>query len=256
MVSLCPQPFWAALILSMLLSVCITSFPAQAEESDVLRIGTMILPPYGQEDSEGKEGGIIYEMNEEIGRRSGLAYTNRLYPFARMVDMLKHGELDLISSQPHEQSLEAGDKLAVQMHINVVLATRKGSCIESLDDLSGLTILYHLGASYPSIDDRPIQIYRVNSYALMLKMLRDRSDCNGGVFSEPAYYYWMHEMGMSHEEFGNVIVAIPNREQWIFVRKDMDLDLRRKLMGIVNDIREEGMYDDWLRKIKNLPTLE
>ncbi|MEA3333218.1 MAG: transporter substrate-binding domain-containing protein, partial [Pseudomonadota bacterium] len=75
------------------------------EKVATLKIGTMNLPPYGWINKQGKKQGIIYELGQEIGSRSGMPFTNKMYPFKRLLLMLKNGELDLISSQAHQPAL-------------------------------------------------------------------------------------------------------------------------------------------------------
>ncbi|WP_320042598.1 transporter substrate-binding domain-containing protein [uncultured Desulfobacter sp.] len=80
----------------------------------ILKIGTMDLPPYGWKDSQNEIHGIIYELKQEIGIRSGFSFTNKILSHNRMYDMLKHGDVDLISSQAHQAALNAGDKLSIE----------------------------------------------------------------------------------------------------------------------------------------------
>ncbi len=201
-----------------------------------LKIGTMNLPPYGWVDKQGEQQGIIYAMNQEIGIRSGLPFTNQIYPFNRLLSMLKDGQLDLISSQAHQSALDAGDKLAIQFTINVIAATRKGTKIRSIADFKDRFLIFHHAASYPQLAGLPKHIQRVQSYRQALKILHDRPNADGAVFSEPAYYYWMKDFGWTPDDFGNVIMIEQNKKQWILVRKDLPEDLRRTLKKAVQDI--------------------
>ena len=224
--------------------------PAVAQLPTTLRIGTMNLPPYGWIDKQGTPQGIIYAMNQEIGKRSGMVFTNQIYPFNRMLSMLKEGKLDLISSQAHQPALAAGDKLAVQFTINVIAATRKGSGIRSLADFKGRFLVYHHAATYPQLDNLPRQIQRVKSYRQALKILQERPNTDGAVFSEPAYYYWMKDSGLTPDDFGEVIMIEPNKKQWIFVRKDMADDFRETLKQVVEEIYREDLYQQLLERYK------
>lgn len=236
--------WWAAPII-------LTSSVALAAGPKPLRIGTLELPPYGFISDTGEKQGVLYELNEEIGKRSGLPYTNVILPYARMVLKLRQGELDLISSQPHSSALAAGSKLAIQFNINVVAATAKDSSIAKLEDFKDKVVLYHLGATYPELDHLPRKIHRVPDYALMPAMLTVRKDVDGAVFSEPAYYYLLRTLGLHFSEFGPTILVSPDREQWIFVRKDMPQDQRNCLRKIVDDLRNEHMFERLLQRLKN-----
>jgi ABC-type amino acid transport substrate-binding protein len=223
--------------------------PVYAAESPVLRIGTMNLPPYGWIDKQGKPHGIVYALNQEIGIRSGMAFTNKIYPFNRLLTMLKNGELDLISSQAHQPALDAGDRLTVQLTINVIAATRKGSAIRSIKDFKDAFLVYHHAATYPQLDGLAKHIQRVKSYRQALKILHDRPIIDGAVFSEPAYYYWMRDLGLSPEDFGRVIMIEKNKKQWIFVRKDLPKELRDQLRQVIQEINEENLYKQLLQDI-------
>lgn len=216
-----------------------------------LKIGTMNLPPYGWVDAEGQKQGIIYEMSNEIGVRSKLPFTNQIYPFKRLLRMLKSGEIDLISSQAHQKALDAGDKLAIQFNINVIAATRKGSGIRTLADFKDKFMVYHHAASYPQLRGLPRDIQRVNSYRQALQILHIRPVADGAVFSEPAYYFWMQDLGLTPDDFGEVVMIEKAKMQWIFVRKDMPAATRELLRQVVEEIYREGMYDRLLEKYKN-----
>jgi len=228
--------------------VTITDAQQSSEEPTILKIGTMDLPPYGWEDSQHEKHGIIYELNQEIGARSGFSFTNKILPHNRMYQMLKNGKIDLISSQAHQAALNAGDKLAVQFTINVIVVAKKGSGIQKIEDFKGQKLIYHHSASYPQLDGLPPkEINRVNSYQQSLKMLYSRP-YHGAVFSEPAYYYWMQEAGFVPADFGRVIMIEGNKEQWIFVRKELPQEIRIILRRIVEDMYKENLYEALLKK--------
>lgn len=216
--------------------------------SEVLKIGTMDLPPYGWQEKSGEKKGIIFELNEEIGKRSKMKYTNVILPFKRMLTLLQTGKIDLVSSQAHEESRKAGDKLAVQFDIDVIAGTRKSSQIRSFADLNGKRFIYHRSASYKQLEGFPKSITRVSSYEQSLSLLNRNRKSDAAVFSEPAYYYWMKELGLNKNDFGNVILIEANKKQWIFVRRSMSQALRVKLKKIVQDIYKENLYDKLLVK--------
>ena len=136
---------------------------------EYLRIGTMDLPPYGSMDVETQQKhGIVYELNQEIGRRSGLPFTNIILPFKRMLYLLEKGDIDLISSQAHQAALDAGDRLAVQFKINVISATKKGSGIRKIEDLKGKKMVYHHSATYRKLEGIPRGVHRVKTYQQIL----------------------------------------------------------------------------------------
>lgn len=225
-----------------------TAASPSAVSPPVLRIGTMDLPPYGWIDEQGRKQGIIYEMEQEIGIRSGMPFTNEIYPFNRLLWMLKNGELDLISSQAHQRAQEAGDKLWVQFTINVIAATGKDSGIRTIGDFKNSYLIFHRAASYSQLEGLPRTIQRVESYRQALYFLHVRDIADGAVFSEPAYYYWMQDLGLTPADFGEVIMIERDKKQWIFVRKDLPEGIRKTLKRVVEEIYQEKMYERLLNK--------
>ncbi len=242
--------FSCCFILLGLFTIPTAEAQSSPAKTDILKIGTMDLPPYGWIDKYGQQQGIIYEMNQEIGIRSAIPFTNKIYPFKRLLKMLKNGEIDLISSQAHQAAMAAGDKLAIQFKINVIAGTKKGSDIRSVADFKDKFMVYHHAASYHQLDGLPREIQRVNSYRQALQILHIRPIADGAVFSEPAYYYWMKDLGLTPNDFGPTVMIEQNKEQWIFVRKDLPESTRQTLRQVVKDIYQENMYEQLLKKYK------
>lgn len=218
------------------------------EKSSLLRIGTMDLRPYGWKDSKKVKHGIIFEMNEEIGKRLGIPYENRILPFKRMLRLLNQGSIDIISAQAHAGALNAGEKLEVQFDINVIAATRKGSNIKKIEDFKGKNLVFHRSASYTELEGLPRDIVYVNGYQQVLGFLHRNIYADGGVFSEPAYYYWMKNMNLTPKDFGNVIMITANKKQWIFTRRDLNEELKSKVKAIVKEVYKEDLYQNLLIK--------
>lgn len=213
-----------------------------------LKLVTMDLAPYGWIDEYGKPHGIVYELTEEIGKRSGLAYTHKIRPFSRMLLELKTGSVDLLSSQAHQKALNSGDKLAIQFYINVIAGTKKESNIKTLKDFKDKNLIYHNGSSYKELEGLPKNITYARGYKQSLMMLNKRQKFHGAIFSEPAYYYWMKDMGLSPSDFGPVVMIKENIEQWLFVRKNLSPEVRKILKKVVEEIQNEGFYESLLKK--------
>jgi len=220
----------------------------QSDSNDVLKIGTMALIPYGWKDINDKKYGVIYELNHEIGLRLGIPFTNEIYPFKRMLKMLNNGDLDIISSQAHQEAMNSGEKLAIQHDVVVMAGTRKGSKIQSIEDLRDKNVIYHLSSSYKKLAAIPHSITRVNNYKESVMTLYRNKDVDAAVFSEPAYYYWLKELGLTSEDFGNVVVISPQKKQWVFVRRDLPDRLKSDVKRVVAKIYKENVYNDLLFK--------
>jgi ABC-type amino acid transport substrate-binding protein len=224
------------------------------ESSDtVLKIGTMDLIPYGWEDKDNRKHGIIYELNDEIGHRLNIPFTNKIYPFKRMLKLLKAGKLDIVSSQAHQEALDSGEKLGIQHNVDVIAATKKGSNIQSITDLKGKSLIYHLSSSYEELKGFPKSITRAVNYKESLLTLYKGMGNDAAVFSEPAYYYWMRDLGLTNKDFGNVIIVTPKKHQWIFVRRDLSDSLKNNIKKIVSEIYIENLFEDLLFKYGKNP---
>ena len=91
--------------------------------------------------------------------------------------------------------------------------------------------------------------FRVKSYESMIKMLRERPSVDAGVFSEPAYHYWMKRLGFSPDDFGEVIF-VQSRDDWTFDRKDLPENIKNRLKRAIQSLKQEGYYDKLLRQLR------
>lgn len=238
----------AAVLPFFLAALLMCACQARAAERDyVLRAGTFNLPPWGFIENE-RPKGVIFDLHTDVARRTGLPFTNEMYPFTRLAAMLEKGELDFISGQPHKALLEAGEKLALLHTIDIIAVARKGSGIESLQDLAGKVVVYHRVASYPQLDALPGSIIRVDDYEQSVKMLMFRRDVDAAVFSGPSFYYFMKKNGFSRDDFGRIITVERDREDWVFVRRDLPQKVKDLLKQAVEEATREGMYDKLLVK--------
>jgi ABC-type amino acid transport substrate-binding protein len=243
-----------SVILSLSSSVSLQAAQLNQSQSEyVLKIGTMALAPYGWIDKNNTKHGIIYELNQEIGLRLDTPFTNEIYPFKRMLKMLDSGELDLVSSQAHQEAIDSGEQLGIQHDIVVIAGTKKGSNIQSIKDLKGKSLIYHLSSSYIELEEISHSITRTNNYKQSVKSLYKSKYFDAAIFSEPAYYYWIKELGLTSKDFGNVVVISPKKKQWIFVRRDLPDKIKNDVKLIVEDIYKENLYKDLLFKYGKAP---
>ena len=231
-------------------AVSLAEVQSSDREITTLRIASQDLPPYGWKDAQGKKHGVIYDMNQEIGIRSGLPFTNEILPLSRILMMLKNGKIDLLSSQAHQPALDSGDLLTVQFKVNVIAVTRKGSEIRSIKDFRDKDLIYHHSASYSQTEGLPKKNYRVKSYRQAVQMLYARPKVDGAIFSEPAFYYWMRDLELRREDFGRIIMIEPDKKQWILVRQGMPQKTRESLKKIIEEIYREDLFEKLLYKYK------
>jgi ABC-type amino acid transport substrate-binding protein len=217
-----------------------------AEEK--LRIGVLDLKPYGWEEN-GVKGGIVYDLLHELAVRTQLDYSIEVIPFARTIDMLASGDIDLIISQPHAATLKAGEQLAVMNQINVVVVTRKGAAITERDGLKNKRLLCIVNSSYPELVGLTRNINHVRNYKIMLQTIAERPPIAGGVFSEPAFYYWTNQLGYKPVDFGNIIL-LARRDDWIFVRKGLADSIKEKVRHAVDTMHQDRVYERIMENFK------
>lgn len=216
-----------------------------------LKLGSMELPPYGWINNEGERCGIVYQLNEQLAKRYGTHYFNEIIPFSRMYEMLKSGQIDLISSQPHDEALDAGEKLAIIQTNHIIAATKQGVILHSVDDLKGKTVLYHSGASYPRLDAIAGSIHYVPNYQTSLAMLHKLEGVDAAIFSEPAYYYWMGKLGFTPPDFGKPVLIEADRPQWVFVNRKLSDETKQQIKTIVDALYQEGLYDQMVARLRD-----
>ena len=236
---------WAAMIASQLI-YSTTAFAMQP----YIRLGSMELPPYGWKTATGERCGIVYQLNEVIAQRYGARYTNEIIPFARQYQMLRSKQIDLISSQPHEDAIAAGEKLAVIHTNNIIAVAKRDSGIHSFADLNGKAVLYHSGASYPKLDKIVGSIHFVPNYQTSLNMLFKAKGVDAAVFSEPAYYYWLNKLGHNPNAFSAPLLVESSRPQWIFVNRQLPDPVKTKLRSVIQSIEDEDLYTQMVDLLK------
>lgn len=211
-------------------------------KAESIRIGSFDLPPWGWEDQDGSRHGIIFDLHQDIAVRTGLRFMHSMYPFSRVVEMLRKGELDMISGQPHKDLLEAGEKLVLLHTINIIAVAKKGSGIRSVQDLRDKIVVYQRVASYPQLQGLPRQIIRVDSYEQSTQILYARPGVDAAVFSEPSFYYFLKKLGLKREDFGEIIYVERNREDWLFVSRSLPQEVKSSLKKAVEEATRDGMY--------------
>ena len=107
--------------------------------AESLKIATLDVAPYGFKNEQ-QVRGILYDITCKIAEEAGITYTNELYPFTRMVNIMGEGEVDLAITLPHTAMKEVAIPiLPVVPSENVVIGV-KGTLFQTLEDLHGKTV--------------------------------------------------------------------------------------------------------------------
>lgn len=127
----------------------------QADESVVIEIRTIGIPPYGiQTDTD--QRGIYYDLASRLAELSGHESNNYFYPYARIVNELKSGQSDLTIMFKYKELEGHVEYIAQLPALQTVIVGLEESNINSIEDLKGKTIAYLRGAKFGDvIDDDP-----------------------------------------------------------------------------------------------------
>lgn len=230
---------------------------APADEADVaatrfeLKIGTLDLPPYAWLDEKQQKHGITYELNEEIGKRSGLRYSNQIVPAARLLESMVHGETHFVLALEKAGQLAGAEKLALAYQLKFILVTKKNSGIRSLSELNGKTVLVPrmirgmqggMQEYLPSLAPLQVDYVDVTHYDQTLKMLEQRKGVVAAVISETAFNFEMGQLGLTSDSFGYVLPLEERAGLWAFVQPTLPAPVKDRLRQVVEEVWREKLY--------------
>lgn len=226
---------------------------AGAEPGDTfeLQIGTLELPPFGWVDPERGSRGITYDLNQEIGRRSGLPYRNQVAPAARLLESMVHGRTHFVLALENAGKMAGAEKLALAYQINFIVVTKRGSGIKTLEQLNGRRVIFPrmirgvqggMQTYLPELAGLQIKPVDVNQYEQTLRMLQRRKSIHAAVISEPAYHFELDQLGLTPGDFGRVLPLRERAGLWAFVQPDLPQHVKERLTGAVQSVREENLF--------------
>jgi len=216
-------------------------FSVSASDAGPLRIATLEVMPYGFEDSQKKTAGILYDLTCKIAEEAGLPYTNRLYPFARMIRMMTDGETDIAITLPHNAMKEAAVPLIPVVPSENIVIGPKGTEFSSLKDLHGKTVGVIRGASYDDSfsSDTAINRYPIKNYNYCIEMMfAKRVDAIAGVkwgILSAAKY-----KGYKKEDFGKPLLLNTDYGWLFFSKKTADDKTAAKLKSSAEKLIQNG----------------
>jgi ABC-type amino acid transport substrate-binding protein len=217
--------------------------------AEPLRIATLQIMPYGFIDRQDKTVGILYDLTCKIAEEAGFPYTNKLYPFMRIVQMMKNGSADITITLPHKSMKEvAVPILSVVPSENVVIGP-KGSKFNSLKDLHGKTVGVIRGASYDDSfsADSAIRKCPIDKYNNCIKMMfRQRVDAIAGV--KWGILYAGKNNGYEKNDFGKPLLLNTDYGWLFFSKKTADDETLAKLKSAAEKIIKNGTVQNIIAK--------
>ncbi|MBT3703623.1 MAG: amino acid ABC transporter substrate-binding protein [Alphaproteobacteria bacterium] len=122
--------------------------PALAEELTI--VGDHKAKPKNWLNDEQKPVGIMIDLLEEVGKRTGIKFTYALSPWKRAYVESEHGSGAIIGFSKTREREKLWHYSVPMYHDEIVFVTTKKSAFEfkGIDKLSGRTIAIKRGASY------------------------------------------------------------------------------------------------------------
>jgi polar amino acid transport system substrate-binding protein len=167
--------------------------------------------------------GIIPDIANAIAKEAALAIEIEIVPYSRMVNDLKNGSADFSILSRNSNNDDFVTYINKVFTLNVILLTRNGTTIKSLNSLyerqniKSIGVLRGASTSLEDIDDERITIIKINNVSQGLKMLNAKR-IDAFLTIEATSLYESKKLGMSSAfEFPGYKIEI--REAWLQVSK-------------------------------------
>jgi polar amino acid transport system substrate-binding protein len=228
--------------------------PTWAQELDV-KLGIMKQAPYGFLAEGGVPSGYLFEISEQVSKRTGFRDEIRLVPMKRLHVELMRGSIDCsffartkyvddryIPVEPIGKMLVAG------------VLPRADVKIAKFNDLAGLNIGVPLGVYVtPEFESAP-DINRIQTldYPNSVKLL-DRRRLDGIVGAIDSLRFNMKKLGVPPSKVGApyAFIKLPI---WLVCNKtDINPKITEKLGDAVKNLREEGVIAAIIKKYLGEP---
>lgn len=160
----------------LLLLLLLLNLPASASPK-VLTYGYAHFPPFMCSDSE-QHSGIDLQLIKELGKRLGIRVEMQEYPFKRLLQNMKSGQIDIMTSlakrPDREQYMSYLTPSYYALGPTFYVQQGKENTIRHYDDLYNLTVGMSAGSAFfePFDSDPKIKKYPISSELQLLKMLK------------------------------------------------------------------------------------
>lgn len=213
-----------------------------------LRVGTVLLPPWGYFDAQGNPRGILFEIANAIAEDLGMPYRNEVLPAARLLRDLDKNRIDFTIIYRTPNSERIGVPIAkVYSGIQNIVIGRKGLDVLDYDRLRRHTIAVPRGGKFGEPFDSDPGLNRIisNEYMHSIRLLAGER-VETVVGSRQTLFYCAAQQGLSLDFFGTPYLLTVT-DEWVHVPHDAD--------GRVNPVRV-GATLARLRRAGDLKRLE
>ena len=246
------SPQWLLVLLFLLATVSV----APAEDTDdfdapIIVGGDHNYPPYEFIDDDGQTAGFNVELTRAIADVMGMDVEIRLGPWGRMRQGLSLGELDALQGMAwtRERTQEVDYSIPHAM-VHQSIWIRKGSSIDSLDDLNGKSVIVMRGAV---MHDFMLQHSDLNAILHPVQTLEDalrqlsEGPYDAALVAKLPGEYLVQKTGL--ENIGPIAKPLVAQDYGYAVRKGNTELLARfneGLMLLKKSGRFRQIYDKWL----------
>jgi polar amino acid transport system substrate-binding protein len=242
----------ARLFLS-LLALLVTTQAPRAGELTPITGAIFHTAPYGYFDKSGNPAGFAFEIFGAIAKELNRPFQPRVVPFARMLEELKRGRVDIgwLYRSPISEQF-AIPVSPIKWNLRNIILPRKGIDLASMHDLENLNIAWPRGAKFGAEFDQNETFNRleVKDYETAMRLLRGgRTDAVVG--SEPALMFIAQKLEMEKGKHLGEPFVINSKQAWIHMSKQTAAkENLEKWKSAVKRIHTSGALTDILNRLK------
>ncbi|MEL0169430.1 MAG: transporter substrate-binding domain-containing protein [Pseudomonadaceae bacterium] len=248
-----PQANRPALLITLLLLLS-CSLPAQARCEKTLRWNDD--PPFSMELADGSIVGIYVEVNQAVLERLGCRPIMRKLPWARALEELKLGRLDVLPGafrRPEREEYAHFSGKVLPPSRNILFASQQAIDswpIRRLTDLAdlpfrlGAQINVQYGPDYQQLmsnADYADRVFMVNSRPSLWNMIeKDRID--GAIADEHTGAWEISQLGLSRLIKATDVVVSTEAAEVAFSKRTNDQDFVNAYAAAIRDLVSDGSY--------------
>ena len=226
-----------------LLFFALLTIPFSAQ-SKTLNIATIDVAPFGFYTADNQPSGMMYEISNLIAEEAGIAYTNKILPYARTPYALKVGDSDFVLRYTNQQLSEEALQVVSVVPMQNIIVGLASNRYESLSDLHGKTVASVRGAVFDKKFTADTKIFKTdtNDYDQALKMLFNKR-LSGVIGSRVGIYYTVHKLNYSYDQLGEPLL-LNTKHFWLhFSKVNADQETIVKLKAATLKLQESGLIN-------------
>jgi len=211
-----------------------------------IQVRTVSFPPYGINEQD-KSSGIYYDMANLIVANAGYDSQNKIIPYARIVQGMKHGGIDLTIIFHNDALQDDVEYVMPLTQQRVVVMSLVSQSLKNISDLSEKKITYIRGTKLPEIirNNGTITKYKVVDYKHGIKMLKaGRADAMMGSLLPMEQAILDFEKNEKTTLLCDEPLVVETQTPWLQVSKksNPDIDLE-KLKNSFRELEESGAFE-------------